>query len=84
MKQEMIGCQSVSLWVYLKALVQRPLGKQKRFQCKDECRQLDHIKIIYTSLQTASHASISSLNFYGLDALFDAQQTVSKHWRQLW
>ena len=45
--------------------------------------QLDHMQIICTSLQTDNHASTSSLNFYRLDALPDAQQTVSKHWRQL-
>jgi len=43
--------------------------------------QLDHMQIICTSLQADYHASISSLNFfYRLDALPDAQPTVSKHW----
>jgi len=45
--------------------------------------QLDHMQVICTSLQTDSHASTSSLNFYRLDALSDAQPTVSKHWRQM-
>jgi len=43
--------------------------------------QLDHMQIICTSLQTDNHASTSSLNFYGLDALPTAQPTVSKHWK---
>ena len=37
--------------------------------------QLDHVHTICTSLQT-------SLNLYRLDALPDAEWTVSKHWRQ--
>jgi len=42
--------------------------------------QLDHMQIICTTFQTDNHASIPSLNFfYGLDALPDAQATVSKH-----
>jgi len=41
--------------------------------------QLDHMQIICTTLQTDDHASTPSLNFYGPDALPDAQQTVSKH-----
>jgi len=44
--------------------------------------QLDHMQIIRTSLETDNHTSTSSLNFYRLDALPDAQPTVSKHWRQ--
>jgi len=43
--------------------------------------QLDHMQIICTSLQTDNHASTSPLKFsYRLDALPDAQPTVSKHW----
>jgi len=39
--------------------------------------RLDHMQIICTSLQTADHATTSSLNFfYKLDALPDAQPTV--------
>jgi len=34
-----------------------------------------------TSLQTDNHTNTSSLNFYRLDVLPDAQPTVSKHWR---
>ena len=34
---------------------------------------------ICTSPQTDNHTSTPSLNFYRLDALPDAQQTVSKH-----
>jgi len=45
--------------------------------------QLDHMQIIYTSLQTDNHASTLSLNFFRLNAFPDDQQTVSKHWRQL-
>jgi len=44
--------------------------------------QLDHMQIMYTSLQADSHASTSSLNFYRPDALPDDQPIVSKHWRQ--
>jgi len=40
--------------------------------------QLDHMQIIFTSLQTDNHASTSSLNFYWTGALPDAQPTVSK------
>ena len=43
--------------------------------------RLDHIQTICTSLQTDNHTNTSSLNFYRLDALPDAQPTVSKHWR---
>jgi len=43
-------------------------------------RQLDHMQIICTSLQTDNHASIPSLNFYRLDALPDTQPTVLNHW----
>jgi len=42
-------------------------------------RQLNHMHIICTSLQTDNHASTSSLNFYTPNALPDAQPTVSKH-----
>jgi len=35
--------------------------------------------IICTLLKTKDYASTSSLNFYWLDALLDAQLTVSKH-----
>jgi len=42
---------------------------------------IDHMQIICTSLQTDNHASTSPLNFYRLDALPDAQLTVSKHRR---
>ena len=47
--------------------------------------QLDHIQTICTLLQTDNdnHTNISSLNFYRLDALPDAQPTASKHRRQL-
>jgi len=44
-----------------------------------QCHQLDHMQIICISLQADNHASTSSLNFYSLDALPDAQPTVSKH-----
>jgi len=37
--------------------------------------------IIYISIQTDNHATTSSLNFYRLDVLPDAQPTVSKHSR---
>jgi len=39
--------------------------------------QLDHMQIICTSLLTDNYASTSSLIFYRLDALPDAQPTVS-------
>ena len=41
--------------------------------------QLDHMQTICTSLQRDNHTSTSSLNFYGPDALPDAQPTVSQH-----
>jgi len=41
--------------------------------------QLDHMQTICTSPQTDNHTNTSSLNFYRLDALPDAQPTVSKH-----
>jgi len=41
--------------------------------------QLNHMQIIFTSLQTNNHASTSSLNFYRPDVLPDTQPTVSKH-----
>ena len=37
---------------------------------------------ICTSLQTDNHTNTSSLNFYRLDALPDAQPTVSELWRR--
>jgi len=44
--------------------------------------QLDHMQIIYTSLQTDNHASIVVTHFLqatGRNALPNAQPTVSKH-----
>jgi len=43
---------------------------------------LDHMRVIFTSLQTDSHVSTSSLIFDRPDALPDVQPTASKHWRQ--
>ena len=43
--------------------------------------QLDHTQIICTLLHIGNNASTSSLTFYRLDSLPDAQPTVSKHWR---
>jgi len=40
--------------------------------------QLDHMQIICTLLHTDNHGSTSSLTFYMLDGVFDAQPTV---WR---
>jgi len=40
--------------------------------------QLDHMQTICTSLKKDNHTNISSLN-YRLDALPDAQPTLSKH-----
>jgi len=40
--------------------------------------KLDHMQIICTLLQTDNHAYTSSLIFYRLDALPDAQPAVSK------
>jgi len=45
--------------------------------------QLDRMQIICATLQTSNHASTLSLNFYGPDALPDAQPRASKHWRQI-
>jgi len=42
--------------------------------------QMDHMEIIYTSLQTDNHASTLTLSFYRLDALPAAQPTTSKDW----
>jgi len=39
-----------------------------------------HMQTICTLLQTDYHTNTSSLNFYRLDALPNAQPTVSKHW----
>jgi len=44
--------------------------------------QLGHVQVC-TSLQTDNHASTPPLSFYRPDALFAAQPTASKHWRQL-
>ena len=44
-------------------------------------RQLDHMQIICTSLQTDNHASTSPLSFYQPDALPATQRTASKYWR---
>jgi len=55
------------------SLVQEMMGWQ--------WHQLDHMQIIYTSLQTDNHASTSPLSFYSPDALSAAQATASKHWR---
>ena len=41
--------------------------------------QLDHMQIIYTSLQTNNHASTAPLSFYRPDALPAAQPIASKH-----
>jgi len=41
------------------------------------------MQTICTSLQIDNHTNTSSLNFYRLNALSDAQPMVSKHWRQL-
>jgi len=40
--------------------------------------QLDHMQIICALFQIHDNASTSSLIFYGLDALPDAQPTVSE------
>ena len=44
--------------------------------------QLDHMLIICMLLPTDNHNNTSSLDFYWPDTLPDAQQTVSKHFRQ--
>jgi len=44
--------------------------------------RVDHMQTICTSLQIDNHANTSSLNFYRVDALSDAQSTVSKDRRQ--
>jgi len=41
--------------------------------------QLDHMQIIYTSLQTDNHASTSPLSFYSPDAFPATQPTASKY-----
>ena len=49
-----------------------------------QLHQLDHMQMICTLLHTDNHTNTSSLNFYRLDALPDAQPTVSEHWRHLY
>jgi len=41
--------------------------------------QLDHMQIIYISLQTDNRANTSPLSLYRLDALPATQPTSSKH-----
>ena len=41
--------------------------------------QLDHMQIIFTSLQTDHHASTSPLRVYRQDDLLAAHPTVPKH-----
>ena len=41
--------------------------------------QLDHMQTICISLQTDNPTNTTSLNFYRLYALLDAQPTVSEH-----
>jgi len=41
--------------------------------------QLGHMQTVCTSLQTDNHTNTSSLHFYRLYALPDAQPTMSKH-----
>jgi len=43
--------------------------------------QLDHMQIIFTSLQIDNHAHTSPFSFYRPDALPASQPTMSKHWR---
>ena len=43
--------------------------------------QLKHMQTICTLLQTDNHTNTSSRNFHRLDALPDAQPTLSNHWR---
>jgi len=43
-----------------------------------QSHQLDHMQTICTSPQTGNHTNTSSLTFYGLDILPDAQPTLSK------
>jgi len=59
-----------------------PLGRhQKRTLLwifyEAEADEVDHTQIICTSIQTDKHFSTSSLNFYGLDAISNAQTTMS-------
>jgi len=44
-----------------------------------DLNELDNMQTICTSLQTDNHANTSPFNFYRLDALPDAQPTVSMH-----
>ena len=46
-------------------------------------RQLDHMQIICTSLQTDNHSSTSPLSFDRLDTLPATQETASKQRRHL-
>ena len=50
-----------------------------------QLHQLDHMQMICTSLQTDNYTDTSSvsLNIYRLNALPDAQPTVSKHLNEL-
>jgi len=51
----------------------------KQEDTTEEQQQLDHMEIICASLLADNYASISLLNFYRLNALPDAQPTLSKH-----
>ena len=58
------------------------------YEARDDCalgwqwHQLDRMQTICTSLQTDNNTSTSPVTCYRLDAVHEAQGTVSKHWRQ--
>jgi len=67
-----VGTRKVKpIWILMK---QEMMGWQ--------WHQLDHMRIIFTSLQTDNHVITSSLIFYRPDALSDAQPMMSEHQRQ--
>jgi len=70
-------CNFYSQIPLLLLLLLHPFPKQEMMRW--QWHQLDHMQIIYTSLQTDNHASTSPLSFYRPDALPAAEPTASKH-----
>jgi len=74
------GLFSRTTWVSRRQKGKPFLILLERQMMRWQWHQLDHMQIIFTSLQTDNHASTSPLSFYRLDALPAAQPTASKHW----
>jgi len=75
------GLFSRTTWVsrYQKGKTSLDLNEARWWSLGIEWHQLNHMQIICTSLQTDNYTNTSSLTFYRLGALPDAQRTVSKH-----